>query len=250
MPTEIGEKDIGGNITGVILAGGLGTRLREVLPDSQKAVAPVAGKPFLGYLLDQVELSGIPRVILCTGHLGTDVERFIGRHWKRLKILYSHETQPLGTGGALRLARSRYPDSGEWLVMNGDSYCDLEVAQLWRKHQLHGLPVTLAAVSVEDGSRYGVLKCDSSHRLLEFGEKNQAGKQWINAGIYALSQPVLEDLVRPEWISPLSLERDVFPQWIPRGIQVVPQQGRFIDIGVPDSYATAQSFFDSLKGRL
>ena len=206
-----------------------------MLPDSQKAVAPIAGKPFIGYLLDQIERGGIRRVILCTGHLGTEVERFIGPHWKGLEILYSHETQPLGTGGALSLARSRYPDSGDWMVMNGDSYCDLEVDEFWGAHKLHRLPVTVAAVTVEDGSRYGVLKCDSSNRLLEFGEKNQIGRQRINAGIYALSKSSLEDLTRKEWASPLSLERDVFPKWISRGIQVVTQTGRFIDIGVPES---------------
>jgi NDP-sugar pyrophosphorylase family protein len=228
--------------TGVILAGGLGTRLRSVLPDSAKSVAPVAGQPFLRFLLDQVRRGGAQRVILCTGYRSSQVEQEIGSHCANLEILYSPEDQPLGTGGALRQAWQRYGDSGStgWVVMNGDSYCDIDLAEFWSEHQRAGRSATLAAIQVRDAGRFGSLVWDDSGTLLRFGEKDGGGAGWINGGIYAL-EPEFLNVLSPA--APLSLERDVFPRWIARGIHVVPRAARFIDIGTPESLEAAQSFF-------
>jgi D-glycero-alpha-D-manno-heptose 1-phosphate guanylyltransferase len=229
--------------TSVILAGGLGTRLREAVPDSPKSVAPVAGRPFLIHLLKQLEQAGARRIVLCTGYRSGQVDQEIGSRFEDAEIAYSIEDQPLGTGGAVRLAWQRYgtSDADGWLVANGDSYCDLDLNEFWRDHRRVGLGATLAAVEVTDGSRYGSLVWAESGRLTRFGEKEDGnGARWINAGIYGLMPEFLNGLSA---VTPLSLEREAFPEWIARGIHVFARRARFIDIGTPDSYRAAQEFF-------
>jgi len=213
-------------------------------------VAPVAGRPFLQFLLEQLRTAGVRQVVLCTGYQARQVERQIGSQFKDLEILYSAENEPLGTGGALRQAWQRIGDSAStgWIVMNGDSFCDIDLARFWREHERSGLSATLAAVEVTDGSRYGTVRWDSSGRLMEFGEKQAGGGRWINAGIYGFGLEFLDTLANGSWSSPLSLERDVLPRWIPRGIHVFDQSARFIDIGTPDSYRAAQEFFGGAAG--
>jgi D-glycero-alpha-D-manno-heptose 1-phosphate guanylyltransferase len=229
--------------TSVILAGGLGTRLREAVPNAPKSVAPVAGRPFLVHLLKQLQQAGARRIVLCTGYKSGQVDQEIGSHFEDAEIVYSIEEQPLGTGGALHLAWQRYgnSDASGWLVANGDSYCDLDLNELWRAHSSAGLAATLSAVEVPDGSRYGSLVWDQSNRLTRFGEKEDgSGARWINAGIYCLTPEFLNVLSA---VTPLSLEREAFPGWLARGIHVFAQRARFIDIGTPDSYRAAQEFF-------
>lgn len=229
--------------TSVILAGGLGTRLRETVPHSQKAVAPVAGRPFLFHLLEQLRTAGSRRIVLCTGYRSEQVDREVGDRLGDTEILYSTEDQPLGTGGALRLAWQRYggSDASGWLVANGDSFCDVDLSEFWTDHLRAGLAATIAAIEVADGSRYGSLVWDQSARVTCFREKaHGASTSWINGGIYALTADFLSTLTAA---TPLSLEREVFPEWIPRGIHVFPRRARFIDIGTPDSYKAAQEFF-------
>ena len=229
--------------TSVILAGGLGMRLREAVPNSPKSVAPVAGRPFLIYLLKQLEQAGARRIVLCTGYRSGQIDQEIGSRFENAEIVYSIEEQPLGTGGALRLAWERYggSDADGWLVANGDSYCDLDLNEFWRVHLRARLAATLAAVEVTDGSRYGSLVWNESNRLTRFGEKEDGGDaRWINAGIYGLSPEFLNAFSS---VTPLSLEREAFPGWLPIGIHVFARRARFIDIGTPDSYRAAQEFF-------
>lgn len=230
--------------TSVILAGGMGTRLRETLPDSQKTVAPVAGRPFLFHLLNQLRDAGCRRIVLCTGYRSDQVDREVGKCLDDVEILYSTEDRPLGTGGALRLAWQRYggSDAGGWLVTNGDSFCDLDLDEFWIEHQRARLAATIAAVEVADGGRYGSLVWDESARVTRFREKEAGGAStgWINGGVYGLTPEFLGALTAA---TPLSLEREVFPGWIGRGIHVFPRKARFIDIGTPDSYKAAQEFF-------
>ena len=229
--------------TSVILAGGLGTRLREAVPNSPKSVALVAGRPFLLHLLKQLEQAGARRIVLCTGYRSGQVDREIGSRFEDAEIVYSIEDHPLGTGGALRLAWLRHgvSDADGWLVANGDSYCDLDLNGFWLDHRRAGLAATLAAVEVTDGSRYGSLVWNESGCLTRFGEKEDgSGARWINAGIYGLTPEFLNALSPA---TPLSLEREAFPGWIARGIHVFARKARFIDIGTPDSYQAAQEFF-------
>jgi NDP-sugar pyrophosphorylase family protein len=228
-------------VTGVVLAGGLGTRLRTVLPDTPKSVAPVEGRPFLFFLLEQLTRVGISPVILCTGHRASQVLSEIGNEYKSVPILYSQEEHPLGTAGALRLAWHNYPETAPWLLMNGDSFVDVDLRALIHSHERSGLAATITAVRVENGQRYGTIEWDEGQRITAFREKSAApGSLWINGGVYVFERAFLDAL--PDRV-PLSLEVDVFPAWVSRGIHVFASEARFIDIGTPESYALAQRFF-------
>ncbi len=228
-------------MTGVILSGGLGTRLQAVLSGTAKVMAPVAGRPFLHFLLQQLVRCGVTRIILCTGYRSDDVHLGIGPSFEGATILYSKEEQPLGTGGALHQAYRTYADGSPWLVMNGDSYLDIDLVEMRREHYLRGLPVTIAAAAVDDPWRYGSLDISGEGCIQAFREKSgAAGSGWVNGGIYIFEPHCLAQL--PATI-PLSLERDVFPSWIASGIHVFRRRARFIDIGTPESYSLAQSFF-------
>ena len=137
----------GGIATGVILAGGLGTRLRPAIGDGAKSAALVGGHPFIDRLLDQLAGSGVERIVVCAGYQAREVEAAAGREHGGVPVVYSVEEQPLGTGGALRQARARLGDGGAWLVMNGDSYCGIEVEELAVEHAAAGLEATLALVT-------------------------------------------------------------------------------------------------------
>lgn len=214
-------------ITAAILVGGRGTRLRAVVPDHQKVVAPVAGKPFLFRLLDQIADAGIQRVVLCAGYKSEQVES-IGASYRGMTLRYSIEPEPLGTAGALRHAQLETPV----IAMNGDSFCDVDLKQLTQ-------PNTLVVREIPDTSASGRVEFDSNNVITRFAEKGQSGRGWINAGIYLLNREFIESIPVGR---PVSIEREVFPAWVGR-LRAFPTHGRFLDIGTPETYAAAQDFF-------
>jgi D-glycero-alpha-D-manno-heptose 1-phosphate guanylyltransferase len=223
-----------------ILAGGLGVRLRPALGERPKVLAEVAGRPFLAYLLDQVAEAGFRDVVLCTGWRADVVEHALGSAHGPLRLRYSPEKEPLGTAGALRHALPLL--EGETvLVMNGDSFCDADLAGAWDWHRAVRSQATLLLVEVDDASRYGRVEVDAAGAICRFAEKQPgAGAGWINAGIYWLARARIESIASE---TPLSLERDVFPGWIGRGLAGLRTTARFLDIGTPRSYADASAFF-------
>jgi D-glycero-alpha-D-manno-heptose 1-phosphate guanylyltransferase len=240
---EIGEtslsnlKDLA---TAAILAGGLGTRLRSVVADRPKVLAAVRGKPFLAYLLDCLADVGVDRVVLCTGYMGDLVRETFGDSYRSLQILYSQEPYQLGTGGALGLALPLLHDK-TILVMNGDSFCQADLAQFWAWHRERSAQASLLLTQVPDTSRYGRVQTDEAGAVWKFEEKGDTrGPGWINAGIYAIERALLESIPSD---CAVSLERDLFPQWIGRGLYGYPNSGQFLDIGTPESYAIAEAFF-------
>jgi len=225
----------------LILAGGLGRRLRSLLPDRPKVLAPVAGRPFLAYLLDRLESAGLERVILCTGYKGEQVARAIGTQWGRLEVLYSREERPLGTAGALRRG-ARLASSPELLVLNGDSCCRADLSRYLAWYREHSRPAAMLLTRVEDARRYGSVRVDGTGRVVGFEEKgkDRAGPAWINAGVYLLARRLVASLPA---VRPLSLEREVLPCWVGRELMGWTGGGEFIDIGTPDSYGRAAAFF-------
>ncbi len=224
----------------MILAGGLGTRLRSVVADRPKVLAPVVGRPFLTYLLDQFDETGLERVVLCTGHLGEQVESAFGLEHGSLSLSYSRELRPLGTGGALKLALP-LTNSQTILIANGDSYCGADFHALLDFHRRCGARATVLLTEVHDVSRYGCVRTDTGGAVLGFGEKSgESGPGRINAGIYMIERDLLDEI--PAEV-PISLERDLFPSWIGRGFHGFEGSGRFLDIGTEKSFAAAQNFF-------
>lgn len=227
--------------TAFILAGGLGTRLRGIVPDRQKVVARVAGAPFLCRILDQVAAAGITEVILCVGHQSETVREQLQEYCPDNAVRYSVEDRPLGTAGALRQA-VELTDSHTCLVMNGDSFLDTSLTEFlcWQRERPRTAAMLLTAVN--DVARYGEVTLSGDNRVTQFREKSATtGPGLINAGIYLLPRNLIQTLPPDQ---NCSLETHFFPALVQQkklfGLVIA---GRFIDIGTPDSYQQAQTFF-------
>ncbi|MBI4510251.1 MAG: nucleotidyltransferase family protein [Deltaproteobacteria bacterium] len=232
------------DVVAAILAGGKGTRLEPVVSDRPKVLADVSGRPFLAYLLDQLVAAGVRRVVLCTGYKASQVSGKIGHAWGPLRVAYSEEPLPLGTAGALRHALPML-ESEDVLVMNGDSSCSIDLAAFYRAHRERHATASLLLARVSDRARYGSVLIDDSGWISSFVEKGSAlGSGWINAGIYLVERARLATI--PEG-KEVSLERDVFPSWLEGGLHGVRCDSPFLDIGTPESYATAFEFFAGAK---
>jgi NDP-sugar pyrophosphorylase family protein len=229
-------------IRAAVLAGGKGTRLAAAVPGVQKVVAQVAGRPFLGFILDQLETAGVRRAVLCTGHLAEQVEAMLGPAHGAMALGYSREPEPLGTGGALRLALPLL-DSDPVLLLNGDSYCAADITKLLEDHADSGAAATLTVAHVDDTARYGSVDFDEETRQVRaFREKaGSSGPGWVNAGIYALSRELVESI--PAGVV-VSLERDVLPQCAGPRLRAFPVTAPLRDIGTPESFAAAQGEFE------
>ena len=225
----------------VILCGGLGTRLRSVVADRPKVMAPVGDEPFLGHLLRHVRRQGGTEVILSTGYLGEMIEAYAGdgSAWD-LAVRYAREPAPLGTGGALRFAADTMGLTMPFLAMNGDTFFSGALGRLLAFHQEKpDAGATLALYEVPRADRYGTVQTDTSGAVTAFVEKQagQAEAAWINAGVYVL-EPDLIATIPPE--KKVSLEREVFPAWIGRGLYGCRfPEATFLDIGTPEDYACA-----------
>jgi NDP-sugar pyrophosphorylase family protein len=229
-----------GNISAAILAGGLGTRLRSVVPDKPKVLAEVSGRPFIEYLLDQLVRGGVTTAVLCVGYKGEMVKEHLGSSYRGLALHYSAEPSPLGTGGALRLALPLLA-SDSILVMNGDSYCTARLDAFADWHTAKQSPATILLTESSDTRRYGRVDADEEGRIIRFQEKSATtGRGWINGGIYLVRRESIDTIPADRAIS---LEREVFPAWIGRGLSGYRSEGRLWDIGVPDAYALANAEF-------
>lgn len=220
----------------VVLAGGLGTRLRSRVADRPKSLAPVAGRPFLEYLLDGLSASGCQRVVLATGHLSEMIESRFGSRHAGLALEYSREETPLGTGGAVVRALQALPDEPT-LVMNGDTWVGLDLARFeaWCAARPEADAIVLRRV--DDASRYGTVRLEGD-RITEFGGKSQAGPALINAGLYRVRRGTFAPFGLPP---AFSIENDFFKPFAPTlGLRGFVTEGEFIDIGVPDDYDRAQ----------
>jgi NDP-sugar pyrophosphorylase family protein len=250
MPTAVrafnrvnGPQSVG-TTKAVLLVGGLGTRLRSVVPSTPKPLATLGNKSFLELLIRQLRHQGIHRLVMCTGYLADQIEEQFGDgHAWDVAIEYSREPSPLGTAGAVKFARRYLGDASDFLVMNGDSFVEANFHKLLQYHRVHGGLVTLAVVEVCNACRYGTVQVGHAGRVNAFFEKignNAPGL--VNAGVYVFSQAVLRHI--PE--GPASLERTVFPHLLDQGVYALKQDGIFIDIGTPEDYERAQKLCDRL----
>lgn len=228
----------------VILAGGLGTRLRSVLPNVPKPLAEVNGVPFVGWIVRELKLFGVCRVVLCVGHLAEQVESCLGYEFEGIEIVYSREKSPRGTGGALALAASVIK-SETVFVLNGDSCCSTDLGLYVNAFENSGASAAMLLTHVDDAGRFGLVDFNDRGLVTAFQEK-QPGRQsgWINAGIYLMKLADISAIsIQRE---PLSLERDVLPGWLSRGVFCFRSEGNFIDIGTPESLSQAGSFVELL----
>ncbi len=227
----------------VILAGGLGTRLRSAVPDLPKPMAPVAGRPFLELLLESLRSKGINRAVLSLGYLSEVVVEHFGSQFRDMELDYVIESEPLGTGGALRLAISHCV-SDHVFVFNGDTYLDLDVEDLAAQWGAARDPIIVARM-VEDTHRYGRILVDGG-RVLKYIGSGVNGDGLINAGCYVLPVDLFHSEQLPERFS---FEQDFLAQAVQKQrFEVFVSTGKFIDIGIPRDYQCAQEDLREIAG--
>lgn len=229
----------------VILAGGRGTRLAPLPGDVPKPLRPVAGRPFLARLLDQVRAHGGSRIVLSLGYRWKEFLPFVEEQVRSgLDVVARPEPEPLGTGGGLRNALPCL-SGAVVLVLNGDSFAGADFGALLELHRSRGAEVTLLLRRVPDVSRYGRAELGGNGLVTAFTEKGAPGPGLVNAGVYAMSRAAVASI--PEG-RPVSLERDVFPPLAGRSLFGLAGDFPFIDIGTPETYREAEAFF-SERGR-
>ncbi len=229
-------------VEAVVLAGGFGTRVAHLLAGVPKPMVPVAGRPFLEWVVHYLARQGIRRVVLSTGHLADVVEaHFQTQPVAGVSTRCVAETRPLGTGGGFLNAVLASGDSPPaWLVLNGDSLVFANLAQAAGELRDPSVAGVVVGCAVPDASRYGTLTIGPAGELRGFAEK-RTGQGVINAGVYLLRKALVRELTGAP---PLSFEKDVFPQWIERGVllKVCTVAAPFLDIGTPESLRQAESF--------
>jgi len=219
----------------LVLAGGFGTRLRTVVADLPKPMAPVAGRPFLEFVLGGLARHGVPRAVLSVGYLSDIIIGHFGHVFQGMALDYAVEATPLGTGGAVAEGL-RHCAGPAVLVLNGDTWLDLELHALVGHWQREQAPVIVAR-EVDDVARYGSLQVEDG-RVVRFVEKGPAGPGLINAGVYLLPRDLF---AAGAPAAPFSLEADVLAPCVrSRRVDAFITRGEFIDIGIPDDYHRAQ----------
>jgi D-glycero-alpha-D-manno-heptose 1-phosphate guanylyltransferase len=223
----------------IVLAGGMGTRLKSVVSEIPKPMAPVGDKPFLAFLLEWLSDSGVATVVLSVGYKWEVIRDHFGVRNRGMSLKYAVEDKPLGTGGAVALAL-RETTERSVLVVNGDTAFPVDLAELLRTHAESGAGATLALKEMTDFDRYGTIDLSDSGSVNAFREKSPCAKGLINGGIYAMDRAFLEGRGLPERFS---LEQEVFEKEAGKGaLRGVVFGAPFLDIGIPEDYAKAADF--------
>lgn len=221
----------------IVLAGGLGTRLSSVVSELPKPMAPIRGRPFLAYVLDPLVDAGFGAAVLAVGYRHEVIREHFGDDYRGLALRYSVESEPLGTGGAIKLACAMV-SSPDPFVLNGDTYLEIDYRAMLDAHARAGAELSMAVHQMPDVQRYGALEI-ADGTVCGFREKEAAGPGWINAGTYILGPAVRARLRHRD---AFSFEQDVLMPEV-RAIRPLafPVTGLFIDIGIPEDYARAQT---------
>lgn len=229
------------DLVAFVLAGGLGKRLRSVVSDRPKPMADVLGIPFLEIIIRLLSAKGIGKFVLLVGYKADSIKKYFNdSRFKDLGIEFSHELEPLGTGGAVKNAERFATDPT--LLVNGDTYLDINLLELYKFHKAKEALVTLSLFRATDVSRYGAVTVNADNVVTKFHEKqlNPGSSGLINAGVSLMSRSFINTL--PDRNS-FSMETEVFPWTIKTGRMFgLEQQGPFFDIGTPDSYREFQNF--------
>lgn len=221
----------------IVLAGGLGTRLRSVVADKPKCMAPLGEQPFLYYLLQYLHKQGINHAVLSLGYLSEQVINWCNSMELPLRVSFTVETEPLGTGGGIINALSAVKGN-EIFIVNGDTYFDVDLAAFNNFHQAHQSPLSLALKPMKQFDRYGSIQLDEHQQITRFHEKKYCEEGLINGGIYRTSAGFLESLSLPE---KFSFEKEVLEPGAHAGkLYGFISDTYFIDIGIPEDYEAAK----------
>jgi mannose-1-phosphate guanylyltransferase len=234
-------------VQALVLAGGEGTRLRPLTLTVPKPVMPLAGRPFLSFMLDWARTHGVDEVILSCGFMSDEVRAVLGDIYDGMRLRHVIEDEPLGTAGPVRLAYDQGLLAERVLVLNGDVLTDMDLSAELEQHERTGARATLALYPVEDTSSYGVVPTADDGQVTDFIEKGsgEAPTNRINAGAYVIERDVVESIPAGRAVS---FELDVFPTLVGNGLYGYEASGYWIDIGTPERYLEAT--WDLLAGRV
>lgn len=228
----------------IILAGGAGTRLKDVIADLPKPMAPVNGRPFLEYQLDYLDRWGLNKVVLSVGYQQEKIMDHFGDQYKSLQLIYAKEDEPLGTGGAI-LNALQHIDGFSAFVFNGDTYFDVNLQRLEDFRKIKEADICVSLRYEIDPSRFGIVEFDNNNRITRFYEKHSGlDEGYINGGVYLIRKDYLLKFGLP---SQFSFERDFLQQYYQTeefyGLRCF---SYFRDIGIPEDYQKAQDEFKRL----
>lgn len=222
----------------IILAGGLGTRLRSILTDTPKPMAPVNGEPFLCHVINYLEQYGYDKITLSVGYLHKAISDYFGHSYHNVSISYAIEEEPLGTGGGIALSLAKCSNDNV-VVVNGDTLFKADINALERFHHEHDATLSIVLRHVDDTSRYGSVTIGKDGQITQFTEKgNASGPGLINGGIYMLNKRLM-GLPHP---TRFSFEKDIMERhFTTERFYGIRSNAYFIDIGIPEDYCRAQS---------
>jgi D-glycero-alpha-D-manno-heptose 1-phosphate guanylyltransferase len=228
----------------IVLAGGLGTRLQSVLPSFPKCMAPIKDKPFLVYVFEYLINQQINKVILSIGYRKDQIINYFGNEYRSLSIEYAIENEPLGTGGAIKLALNLCTQD-EVFVVNGDTYFIPDLAAMQKLHNDKSADMSIAVKFLMETGRYGLVISDELGRITDFREKDMvSGSGWINGGIYLIKRQLFDGLSEKRF----SIENDVFRiSCSTLQMQAFQTDAFFLDMGIPEDYTRAQALLPSLQ---
>ncbi len=230
----------------VVLAGGLGTRLRDVVSNVPKPMAPVDNRPFLEYLLDYWAAQGIEEFFISVGYLKNSIVDHFGESYQGTKITYIKEDEPLGTGGGLLLAGQHIKE--DFLLLNGDTYIEVDLEKLFDRHVKNNSPWTMVLFETLDFDRYLGVKLSDKNIIKELNCSLDKSINLANGGVYMLSPKVIE-FFKMEIGKCLSLEQDLLQRYLDNGENIYGHvaKGRFVDIGLPEDYKNAAKVIRSIQ---
>ena len=221
----------------IILVGGLGLRLKSCLDNIPKALAEINGKPFLFWMFDYLKKQGITKIILATGHMSNKIESLIGNNWDGIEIIYSIESKPLGTGGAIKKALAQIDPKKGVFVFNGDTWLTIDLQSFAEAVKIADSKIGVALAKVNNSSRYGHVNLKDDY-IVKFLEKKMSSPGYINAGLYFLAKPF--EISMPEF-SRFSFEDSVLiAESSNSKLFGYKNTSNFIDIGIPEDYKRAQ----------
>ncbi len=221
----------------IILAGGLGTRLRSVVSDVPKCMAPVAGKPFLHFVIEYLLKQGVDKFIFSLGYKSDMIIDYVNEQYPMLNKQYSIEEEPLGTGGAIRLACNLSTEK-DVLILNGDTLFNIDLEKLIATHHHTNADCSLALKPMQDFDRYGVVELNKDLSITSFKEKQHYESGLINGGVYALH---VNAFIQEGLPQKFSFEKDYLEVYFDKRKMIgIIQDEYFIDIGIPEDFEKAQ----------
>ncbi len=227
----------------IILAGGLGTRLAKTVQDKQKVMAPAGGRPFLAYVLKDLKNKGFTKAVLAVSYHHEQIKNYFGDEYENIRLLYSVEDEPLGTGGAIKKALALC-EGNNAAVINGDTFFDIDFDRLFEFYKKNNARVVLAAKEMPDCTRHSTLNIAENGKILEFAEKKPQKKGYINGGVYIVNRDIFSEIEAVRF----SFEKEILEK-MTDGLFALKCDGYFIDMGIPEAYFRANTEIPLLFGQ-